>query len=75
MAVNLSEILELPVEQRLKLVETIWDSIAEFPEAIPLTEAQKRELDRRLEELERNPDAGSPWPEVRRRLYASGSVR
>lgn len=70
MAINLSEILELPVEQRLKLLEAIWDSIEEFPEAIPLTEAQKRELDRRLKDLERNPDAGSPWPEVKARILS-----
>lgn len=72
MAIELSEILELPVEQRLKLIEAIWDSIAEFPEAIPLTEAQKHELDRRLDDLEKNPDAGSPWPEVKARIQ-SGS--
>jgi putative addiction module component (TIGR02574 family) len=70
MAINLAEILELPVEQRLKLVEAIWESIAEFPDAIPLTEAQKRELDRRIEDLERNPDAGSPWSEVKARILS-----
>ena len=48
MAVNLSELLQLPVEERLKLVEALWESIAEFPEALKLTPAQKQELDRRL---------------------------
>ena len=47
MAVNLSEVLQLPVEERLKLVEALWDSIAEFPEALELSAAQKQELDRR----------------------------
>ena len=48
MAVKLSELLELPVEERLKLVEALWESVAECPEALELTAAQKQELDRRL---------------------------
>lgn len=71
MAVKLSEVLELPLEERLKLVESIWDSVAEFPEALKLTEAQKRELDRRLEAYEGDPAAGMPWPEFKARLLAS----
>jgi putative addiction module component (TIGR02574 family) len=70
MAVNLSELLQLPVEERLKLVEALWESIAEFPEALKLTPAQKQELDRRLAAYERDPDAGVPWPELKARLLA-----
>jgi uncharacterized protein (DUF433 family) len=33
----LAEILSLPVEERLKLVEAIWASISAAPEALPLT--------------------------------------
>jgi len=36
------EILNLSVSERIQLVEDIWDSIAEAPEAVVLTEAQKR---------------------------------
>jgi putative addiction module component (TIGR02574 family) len=70
MAVNLSEVLKLPLTERLKLVEAIWESIAEFPEALELTDAQREELDRRLEDYENDPDAGVPWSEVRARLLA-----
>ncbi len=66
--IRLSDVLELPVADRLKLVEAIWDSIAQAPQALDLTEAQRIELDQRLAEYERNPDAGSPWPEVRERI-------
>jgi putative addiction module component (TIGR02574 family) len=71
MAVNLSELLQLPVEERLKLVEALWDSIAEFPEALELTVAQKQELDRRLAAYEQDPEAGVPWSELKARLLAS----
>ncbi len=71
MAVNLTELLQLPVEERLKLVEALWDSIAEFPEALELSAAQKQELDRRLAAYESSPDAGVPWTELKQRLLAS----
>ncbi len=70
MAVNLSEVLKLPVQERLKLVESIWDSIAEFPEALELTESQKNELDRRLDAYDADPAAGIPWSELKAELLA-----
>jgi putative addiction module component (TIGR02574 family) len=63
-----AEILALPVEDRVRLVEAIWDSISAVPEALPLTEWQKEELDRRLAEFEANPDAGSTLEEVFARI-------
>ena len=71
MAVKLSDLLELPVEERLKLVEALWESVAECPEALELTVAQKEELDRRLAAYERDPHAGVPWAELKQRLLAS----
>ena len=71
MGVKLSELLELPVEERLKLVEALWESVAECPEALELTTAQKQELDRRLAAYERDPDAGVLWAELKQRLLAS----
>ncbi len=59
-----AEILALPLEDRVQLVEAIWDSISSVPEALPLTEWQKEELDRRLAEYESDPDAGSSLEEV-----------
>lgn len=63
-----AEILALPVEERVRLVEAIWDSISSVPEALPLTEWQREELDRRLDDLEKNPDAGSTLEEVFARI-------
>jgi len=63
-----AEILALPVAERVRLVEAIWDSISAVPEALPLTEWQKQELDRRLAEFEADPDAGSSLEEVFARI-------
>jgi putative addiction module component (TIGR02574 family) len=58
----------LSVAERILLVEEIWDSIAATPESVPLMAWQKHELDRRLADLEANPNAGSSWEEVQARL-------
>lgn len=65
-------ILSLSVPERIQLVEDIWDSIAEVPESVELSDEQKAELDRRLEAYHRNPDEGSPWAVVRERIRARG---
>jgi putative addiction module component (TIGR02574 family) len=68
-SITLEDVLRLPVPERIRIVEAIWDSIVDTPEAVALTDAQKAELDRRLEALESNPDAGSSWAEVRARIW------
>ena len=64
-SVNIQEILKLSVAERIEIVEAIWDSITASPESLPVTAAQKRELDRRLAEHRTNPEAGKTWEEIR----------
>ncbi|MBM3449660.1 MAG: addiction module protein [Armatimonadetes bacterium] len=64
----IAEILALPVAERMRLLEAIWDSISAVPEALPLTDWQMKELDRRLAEFEANPDEGSTREEVFARI-------
>ena len=70
MAVSLKSlgIERLGIEERLTLVEELWDSIAADSAAIPLTQAQRDELDRRIAEHETNPDDVVPWEEVKATL-------
>jgi putative addiction module component (TIGR02574 family) len=62
------DIANLSAEERLRLLEELWDSLSATPEAIPLTNAQPEELDRRLDDLDRDGPAGIPWEEVLRRI-------
>lgn len=62
--------LTLSIPERIQLVEDIWDTIATEPEAIELTEEEKRVIDERLEAYHRNPDLGSPWEDVYKRIAA-----
>ena len=69
--IRLSDVLDLPVSERLDLVGDIWDSIAQVPDGLELTVEQRAELDRRLEAYRRDPNAGSPWSEVKARILSS----
>jgi putative addiction module component (TIGR02574 family) len=62
---DIREVLKLSVSERIQLVEEIWDSVAAHPESLPVTEAQKAELDRRLTDYRANPRQGRTWEEVR----------
>jgi putative addiction module component (TIGR02574 family) len=70
MAVSLKAlgIDRLGVEERLTLVEEIWDSIAADSTALPLSPEQRQELERRLAAHEANPEDTVPWSDVRESL-------
>ena len=63
-----TKVRSLSVADRRRLLEEIWDSLAETPEAIPVTDAQRKELARRRHAHARNPSAAKSWAEVRARL-------
>ncbi len=60
----------LSIEDRLALVEAIWDSLAREVEQAPLSEAQRQELERRLADSIARPDAVTPWEVVKARALA-----
>jgi putative addiction module component (TIGR02574 family) len=66
----LEEAEKLPVEERLELVEALWNSIGADAdlERLPVPQWHREELARRLADLDANPEAESSWEEVRARL-------
>ena len=62
------DITSLSAAERIQLAEDLWDSVAAETGGLPLTVAQQAELDRRLVDLERDPEAGEPWEAVRARI-------
>ena len=58
----------LTIEEKLDLVQDLWDEIAQSPESVELTPDQLDELERRLAEHERNPVRYPTWEEVRKEL-------
>lgn len=71
-SLDIQELLKLSVAERIQLVEDIWDSISASPEMLPVTAAQKKELDRRLADYRANPTAGRSWEEIRDSLDDKG---
>jgi putative addiction module component (TIGR02574 family) len=67
---TLTSYAALTVAERILLVEEIWDSIAAEQDALPITQEQREELDRRLANYEADPPVGSTWDEVKARLQA-----
>ncbi|MEW5814372.1 MAG: addiction module protein [Spirochaetota bacterium] len=66
--ITATDTIALSIPERIQLVEDIWDTIASEAEAIELTEDEKRIIDERLEAYHRNPDLGSPWEDVYKRI-------
>jgi putative addiction module component (TIGR02574 family) len=56
-------------EERLSLVQQIWDSVAAEGGSL-LTDAHRRELERRADEDDADPDGGIPWEDVKARARA-----
>lgn len=67
-SISISDILRLPVQERIRLVELIWDSVAAVPEAVEISPELKKELEARLAEFEANPEVGYSWDQVKSRL-------
>lgn len=61
----ISEALTLPAADRLDMIEQLWDCLAAAPETLEVTDAQRQKLDRRIQEMDANPDAGIAWEDVK----------
>ena len=68
MAYRFFDFSELTPAQRVDLAVELWDSLPEDSIDPPLTEAQRAELESRLEQYHRDPKSGSSWAEVRERI-------
>ncbi len=68
---SLEELTRLPLDERLEIVEALWDSIAADSRDLPVSPEQAAILDERLADLEAAPEAGRPWSEFRRTLDRS----
>jgi putative addiction module component (TIGR02574 family) len=71
MNIAIQDFKQLPVSERIQIVEDFWDTIAEDADTIGLNPAHQEELDRRLDALEALPEDGTPWNIARERILAS----
>ena len=59
---------QLSASDRLALLGELWDSLVAEPDRVPVTDAQKDDLKRRMDAALADPNGGSSWDEVKARL-------
>lgn len=69
--ITVNDVRELPLPERIQLVEDIWDTIAIETASNELTKNEKRLIDRRLENHQNDSDAGLPWNDVYKKITAN----
>lgn len=69
MRLDAIEIEKLAPEERLELISALWDSLRAAPERVTLTEAQRHELDRRLDDMEEGGVETLSWDDIAERLH------
>jgi len=65
---SVADLTKLSVQQRLRLLEELWDTLLADPDLIDITDCHRTILDKRLAAHRAEPDKGTPWEEVRQRL-------
>ena len=70
MKLSAADTLDLPISERIQLVTEIWESIAQCPDQIELTDATRQLIRERLAAHRANPAQGSPWEEVKGRILS-----
>jgi putative addiction module component (TIGR02574 family) len=68
--ITATDTLDLSIPERIQLVEDIWDTVAAEADHVELTEEEKRIIDERLRAYHQNPDLGSPWIDVLKRIVS-----
>lgn len=67
----LSNLKSLSTQDKLQLVQELWDDIAAESTQLRLTASQRQLLDERLEDMAQNPDDDSSWEDARNRILKS----
>ncbi len=73
MAYDKEELMNLPVEEKLELVEALWDRIDEDLLGNKMSQKTiEEELDRRIDEITNHPERVISWEEVKAKMRTSG---
>jgi len=64
----LNEVRKLTVDERIRFVQEVWESIGADDPSTLIDDETRSELDRRLQDYYADPDTGSPWDEVKARI-------
>ena len=63
--VRLADVTLMSIDDRIALAQAIWDSIADETDQFPLTDQQRQTLDRRIAELDAQPQNVLTWEQIK----------
>jgi putative addiction module component (TIGR02574 family) len=69
---SVTELRQLDPADRLRLMADLWDTFADDPDQVPVSDESRAELDRRILDADEHPAAESAWSEVLERLKQRG---
>jgi len=64
----MGKIHNLSMAEKIELIDELWDSVIQDQNNVPITDAQRVELDKRLAAYEIDKDQGKSWEVVRNRI-------
>lgn len=67
----MSKFQNLSASEKILLAEELWDSALSEESSIPIPEEHKKILEERLKAYELNPDVGSSWDVVKKRIMGT----
>lgn len=70
---EIQKLLDLPADEKIELAQMLWESVEPEDEVhfLAIPDWQRRILDERLADLDRNPDDEQTWDEVKAELRSS----
>jgi len=69
------ELLKLSPAEKLALVSELWDDLVAHPDAVPVSQTQIAEIERRMEEYRKDPSQVTTWEEAKVRIMSGGARR
>lgn len=69
MTTNIDDILKLPVDERLEIMERIWESVQQDDEYVEIPKWHREILEERFQKHKNNLTEGKSWEEVKKRVF------
>jgi putative addiction module component (TIGR02574 family) len=67
------DVQKMSASEKLILVSELWNDLEAHPVEVPVSREVIAELDRRMEQFERNPSEFTTWEAVKERILGSHS--
>ena len=64
----IQEIKQASLNERLKALDELWESVVEEENSVPISDWQAAIIQERLRDYDNNPTAGEPWSKVKNRI-------